>query len=103
MRLDERTETIAAINRLRPKFIAIFADDKPFEVVVEIRHKIWVAAQMLLHDLPRDQQREHEKVIWKTSEDDELSQSMAQAVRQIEELCYPVLRGELSYPETSIN
>lgn len=95
MRLDERAETLAAVNRLRAKFKAVFADDAPFEIVVNTRHQIWVAAQMLLHDLPQDQRIKHEDVIWKVSEEDELSQRMANAIVRIEELCYPVLRGDL--------
>jgi hypothetical protein len=94
MRLDERADTIAAVNRLRARFKAVFDDDEPFEIVVGTRHKIWVAAQLLMHPLRQGQSTKHEVIIWKTSENDELSRDMDIAVARIEELCFPVLRGD---------
>lgn len=92
LRMDQRSETLAAINRLRPKFKAVFGLDEPFDDVVWAQHQVWLAAQMLLQGTYKIESKSFHDDIWKTSEDDEISTRVSNAVTSIEDLCVPVIR-----------
>jgi len=93
LRLDERADTTAAINRLRPKFKVLFDTDEPFETIVEIKHEIYVAAQMLAIGAGK-KDLGSAKVIWGGSAEDKISERLQRAVDEVEKLCAPVLKGD---------
>lgn len=103
LRYDERSETIALINRLKPKFRAVFGDVSAFDAVVAVRKDIWVAGHMLLKEIPVNKRDKYENVIWKIDDNDDISLKIRGAIAKIEELCFPIIRGEFDSPKAKIS
>lgn len=91
LRLDKRASSLAEMNRLEPEFRAVFGETDAFEEMRKARHEIWVAATMIVNGEPFTK---YSPVIWALGKQDKLSPEIDAAVKQIEEMCQPVLRGE---------
>lgn len=91
MRMDDRAESLAEMNRLEAEFRALFGDVTPFETIRDIRHKIWVAAYMLTQG--SENRIEDSKIIWGGHKEDKIQDEVSAAVTKIEEICQPILRG----------
>jgi hypothetical protein len=84
MRLDERAETLASLNRLRAKFGAVFGDESPFEDAIAARHKIWVSCIVLADEIPGPVRQEHRGVISKVNDEDEISKYVSLSLEEFE-------------------
>ena len=92
MRLDERSETLADLNKLEPEFCAIFGKTNAFDDMRSVRHSVYVSAMALTNG---DYGDKHEEVIWCINKDtDPLVKKMDNAVKEIESICVPVLGGK---------
>jgi hypothetical protein len=96
LRLDERGESLAEMNRLEPEFCAIFGETAAFEEMRNARHKIWVAAMMMLEgETKQSDGTRYTEIIWSVpSRKDDLQTQIDNAVAKIEELCRPILAGQ---------
>lgn len=91
LRMDDRGESLAEMNRLEPEFRAVFGETDAFENMRNIRHEIWCAAHMIV--LGEDV-KEKRMIIWPSGQDDEINKRMDSTVSEIEKICYPVLSGK---------
>lgn len=91
LRLNKRAESLAEMNRIEPEFRAIFGETDAFQTMRKARHKVWVAATMIING---DPDTKHTPTIWAFGEQDKLTHQIDEAVKQVESICQPVLRGE---------
>lgn len=93
LRLNERSASLAEMNRLEPEFRAIFGETDAFDKIRKARHNVWVAATMLADG---GKVKDYSKIIWWAGADqkDEIAETVDQSVHQIESICKPVLSGE---------
>lgn len=96
LRLDERGESLAEMNRLEPEFRAIFGETAAFEEMRNARHKIWTSAMMILEGVAEQSDgTRHTEIIWSVpGQEDDLQTQIDNAVAKIEELCRPILAGQ---------
>lgn len=91
LRMNERSESLAEMNRLEPEFRAVFGDTEAFENMRSARHAIWVATTKIVEGIGEKGDLE---IIWSIpSKKDDINSKVNQAVAEIEELCKPVLAG----------
>jgi len=91
LRMNDRGETLAEMNRLEPEFRAVFGETVAFENMRKIRHEIWAAAHMIVSG---KHTKEYVSIIYSLGKDDEINKRMDNAVVEIEKICQPVLRGK---------
>lgn len=109
-------ETFNKLRTLRYRFMALFGQDKakPFDDLNKIVSKIHAAARILgnywarlnkMH-LPWDEKKydnlykqieKSQSVIWEGNKPDPIAQKVEKLIEEIEKICEPILRKELSW------
>ncbi len=87
LRMDDRSESLAEMNRFEPEFRAFFGDSQAFENIRKAHNQVLVAAMMMLQG-----KRGDDHIIWSYGDEkDEIKKQIDQAIEDIEKLCMPVL------------
>lgn len=91
MRFAERAQSYADISAIKPKFRLLFRNDQPFENILAEWRKVHAAAEVIRLGAT---EQTYNKQIWDHGSEDEISLSIGNSVKKIEELCLPILTGE---------
>ena len=89
--MDDRSDSLAEMNRLEPEFKAVFGDTEAFSIIREQMHNIRVTATMMLEG---ERSAENSKVIYAGSKEDIIKNNINEALLEIEKICIPILSGK---------
>ncbi len=87
LRMNDRSESLAEMNRLEPEFRVVLGESQAFENIRKAHNKVLVAAMMMLEG-----EKGYDHIIWSYGDEkDEIKKQIDQAVEDIEKLCMPIL------------
>lgn len=90
LRLEECVEIFAALNTLRPTFLALFDTKAAFDKVTTAIEEIKSIANNILDGKDVNKNK---KELFKTADGDVISKKVDDAIKQIEKLVVPVIKG----------
>jgi hypothetical protein len=90
LRLEECVEIFAALNTLRPTFFALFDTKAAFDKVTSAIEEIKAAANEALDG---KNAQKNAKVLFKSADGDSISKKVDDAIKQIEKMAVPVIKG----------
>lgn len=90
LRLEECVEIFASLNTLRPTFVALFDNKAAFDKVTSAIEEIKSVASDILDGKDVNKNK---KILFKSAYEDAISKKVEDAIKQIEKLAIPVIKG----------